>query len=237
MPRRSHKGLAQICFLPTDPPWFQAHLITSDSSSLSILGTPAPPDAHPPIHSCCAPTPFWALRIREWQSDEEARCIVQQWGGFESDVVELSSIFVGCEGGQEVEADEGRVEFVTSLLKVEEDAEKHMKRYFRQLTPTTNATICLGQMSLENVNFQPCSSHSESDDIPGTVDDEDESHTECSMDESRHNSDDNNRGWSDREGFDKNDMLNANSDDNDADKSDTDHSLARPMWNELDAQF
>lgn len=74
---------------------------------------------HPPPHPCCTPTPFWLLKIVDWDYDEEAEIVVQQRGG-EGDVVEFSSVFVGCEDDGLIHDQEGALEFATSLVKVEE---------------------------------------------------------------------------------------------------------------------
>ncbi|KAI9017491.1 hypothetical protein BC832DRAFT_588751 [Gaertneriomyces semiglobifer] len=140
---RSYHGIAQLCFPPTDSePWFQGHLIIQSAKSvspLSIVGTLAPPTSHPAPHPCCAPTRFWLVRIKDWGLDEEATCVVQQRGPEESDAVELSTHFIGCEQDGPSASNEQRaqtrcsddgssLEFVTTLVKVEKDAEDHMQR-------------------------------------------------------------------------------------------------------------
>ncbi|TPX58620.1 hypothetical protein PhCBS80983_g03007 [Powellomyces hirtus] len=156
---QSHKGLAQLCFLPT---WFQGHFLPTSSphsnpptSNLSLVGTPAPEDTHPAPHPCCPRTAFWHVRIRDWDRGLEAECIVQQRGAG-GDCVVLSTEFEECEDGpiKSGVGLQGRVEFETTCVKVEEDAVQHMKRFFKQLTPTTTAVVCLGEMQIDDLEFR-----------------------------------------------------------------------------------
>ncbi|KAJ3157190.1 hypothetical protein HDU89_002602 [Geranomyces variabilis] len=155
----SAAGIAQLCFFPT---WFQGHLLVTGgdnpATTISLLGTPADPESHPQPHPCCPPSVFWRLQARDWDRGLQAECIVQQrlLGG---DAVALSSVFVDCEDSnatrRTAQRQRATVEFETTCVKVDEDAVTHMERFFTQLTPSRDAVICLGEMRIEDLEFEP----------------------------------------------------------------------------------
>ncbi|KAJ3184296.1 hypothetical protein HDU87_005143 [Geranomyces variabilis] len=155
-------GIAQLCFFPS---WFQGHLLvtgegnaSTSPSTISLLGTPADPESHPQPHPCCPPSVFWRLQARDWERGLQAECIVQQrlLGG---DAAALSSVFIDCEESnahrRNAQRERATVEFETTCVKVDQDAATHMERFFTQLTPSRDAVICLGEMRIEDMEFEP----------------------------------------------------------------------------------
>ncbi|KAJ3249892.1 hypothetical protein HK104_007538, partial [Borealophlyctis nickersoniae] len=72
------------------------------------------------------------------------------------DAVGLTTEFddlVVKEGGWGGEED-ARVEFSTTIVKVDQDAEEHMRKYFPKLTPTPSAVVCIGKMQISNIVFE-----------------------------------------------------------------------------------
>ncbi|KAJ3158241.1 hypothetical protein HDU86_002950 [Geranomyces michiganensis] len=167
----SYSGIAQLCFFPS---WFQGHLLVTKqgnsttssqdttttaptTTSIALLGTPADPKDHPHPHPCCPPSVFWRLQARDWDRGLQGECIVQQrlLGG---DAATLSAEFVDCETTTSTRTavqQQATVEFETTCVKVDEDASKHMEKFFTQLTPSRDAIICLGEMRIEDLEFVP----------------------------------------------------------------------------------
>ncbi|RKO90939.1 hypothetical protein BDK51DRAFT_43299 [Blyttiomyces helicus] len=126
--------------------WFQAHFISLTSSrSLSLLGTPArnPPQLHPCCISPSSPPRFWTVTVADHENDVRFVLENVQEATEGGDAVRLDSEWddavVKEVGGKEVGDDGGRgeggeggsrvrLQFETTVVKIEQAAFGHMKR-------------------------------------------------------------------------------------------------------------
>ena len=126
---------------------------STPSTSLAFIGTPSqtPPNVHP----CCLSHPiFWTVTLKDHETS--ARAIIRNVAHVGAgDAVELTTDFAELlEGaGADVEATDITFSFQTAVVKVEEDARLHMIKFFPQLHPTPDAVVCLGELVIENLEF------------------------------------------------------------------------------------
>jgi len=116
---------------------FQGHLVDKATRACyGLMGTQI--ERKNPLDCCCQADdpPLWfKVTIIDFQSQKETQRIVEKTGG---DYVHLSS---------------SQMLFRTNSLKTGAQAEQHMRKYNPKLLPYTDALVCIGDMTVTELDF------------------------------------------------------------------------------------
>ncbi|KAK9762716.1 hypothetical protein K7432_011282 [Basidiobolus ranarum] len=165
-------GYAHVCFFSGIPEcsrqetdvlsnsWFHGHFIPQISASTpKVYGLIGREAAEPPkIHHCCfssdLPSIFYDVTVLDYETNEEEvlKNVFRPLGV--GDAMELTTEYedVIFETKPTSSISQGGLSFRTTKLKVGEDAQEHLKKYFPNLLLDKSIDegwiVCLGEMSI-----------------------------------------------------------------------------------------